>query len=416
MDYNLYFLYPLFFFFLYFFTKEKKEHRVYTGIIIMYLLSTVTTCLMLKEFIYRTPFNIRPDLFAIVYHCIMFWLLLTPFKSYDKFRFRSIEKKDGQWLSIFTIYIVFFCVCNLIDNIPKISMGDIMNDVHGLRTKMNEIDYSNISMFEHIAGFGQMYGAAAMALAFYNMVYHSEKKWLIVLLLICSMITPISGMKWAAREFIIKYLFTFVIVFSITKDKLPKVHQRGIIKLMVVLGVLSVSFFLIISFLRFGGDSNDEHDVITSLLIYFSQGFAYFSAYFLEFTNGLTGGSHTFPVLFGSSNIGSYNVNEYVNTSMQLNTFSTTVGSFVTDMGAVATVFVVIIYRFMFKFIGKMKFTVFTLIYLIWCYEFIFSALFFHNFVLSFRILLSILMVVFFDIASRKNFVIQKKNEIIDVN
>lgn len=411
MNYYLYIIYPVFFFFLFLITKEKRKHPVYTGILIMYLLSTVTTCLMLNEIIDKSPGNVRPNLFAIVYHCVMFWLLLTPFKSFDKYRFKAIGNIDGQWLSIFTIYIVFFCVCSLIDNIPKINLGVLMADVQELRTMLEQIEYTNLSLMDHIVGFAQMYGAPAMALAFYNMIYHPEKKWLIFLLLICSAITPISGMKYAAREYLIKYLFTFIIVYLLTKDKLPKVHQRGIYKLMIAIGVLFVSFFVIISFLRFGGSGNDGSNVISSLLVYFSEGFAFFSAFFTEFPNGLSGGSRTFPVLFGNSSIGAFRMNDHVITDLQLNMFNTTVGSFVTDMGVVATVFVVIIYRLMFTFIGKLNFTVFTLTYMIWCYEFIFSALFFHNFTLSSARLLSILMIVFFDFATRGDIVNRKPNK-----
>ncbi len=389
---ELLYLYILFYLLFILFTKNKSKKVIFLCTLTMYLSSSIASV-----YIYDIMYKGYPIILeAIVFHIVMLFLLLFPLQGYDKYKYIKIPREDDKKLKIFSIIIISLCLFKMYFDIQNVNLNILLTDVQSLRNALVENTFreSNI-IVRYLNFFADQYWGVALVLAFYYMRYYPHKKRLITLLLISSLGVIVSGLRVGAREYFIKYIYLFLILTYWYSSTIAAQWGKIIRRLFIVIGCCFVSFFLLITILRFGENSTYDSP-IESLLSYLGQGYIHFSSYFIEFQDGVTGGALKFPVFVGKS-VSNFNLSDEIYSKATLNAFSTTIGSWVFDVGIIITVIITILHNFIFRRIAKKKASIFNLIYIIWIYDFIFSCMFFYNETINGSRILSILLIVFFE-------------------
>lgn len=360
----------------------------------MYLISSIASCYILNHDLDFKDNVIYLD--AVLFHIVALYLLLKPLQKYDNIIYNSnllyVPNNIINIVTGITIILPIICILNAI---PKISFSNIMNDVGALRALLVEQEVNQGNVFiRYSAYYGGMLWSSAIVLFFYNLAYHKSRRILILLLLICSFSNVISGLVFAAREYLIKYLFLFIAFFLIFRNELSKEIKKRITIFIIISGILFLGMFLLITILRF---ENRAHvDTISSLCSYTGQGFIYFSEYFNKIPNGIGSQGRISFSFFVGDVVSAYNIGDSFYTNVTTNIFSTTIGSWILDVGITITIFIVVLHNWLFRRVANSKKNIFSLLYVAWIYEFIFSTIFFYNeslnggrvmFILSFVIL-----------------------------
>lgn len=394
-------LYPVFFFLMLSKGKNRNNHKFYNIIVLFFFVAGIASVYICNTF--YTFKNLKMDFGAICYHLIMMFLLIIPLKSYDRKSLLPITEANNV-VYYFTYFIIVLFLIYIIDGVQYVSFDTILQDVQGLRVDLVESDYLKGNIFmRYVDYIVKSFTFVPLGLMFYFMLKNPDKKLLIASLFICSFGFVVVSLRFAAREFLIKYLFVAFCFYFIFRDRFSKQWRNSIRYFGIVLSVISIFMFLLITFLRFEETGNGSS--FENIAIYFGQSFAFFSEGFVEFPNGMFSekGTLCFPLFAGSAR-SVFNMNDQLSTMIHLNVFRTTIGSWTQDCGAVLTVFITIIYALIIRLIGKQeKQNAFTFVYLSWVFEFIFSLLFFFEMGITAVRLAVYVITISLDYASRSN-------------
>lgn len=371
-------LYPLFFGLWIIYEHREKNNTLFLGILLIFFLSGLSS-IYLKEF--DTEYSIKKmSVMAVVYHLFTLWMIIYPFKAYEKKSQVHLQRYPNS--IIYTLSIVCICLSFVyfINGVGDIDWHTLFYDSQELRANLNEEYVETGSLIAYISYFGKVFSVLPMALFFYCLIYNSKKKFLLALLLLSSLCSAVISLRVGGREYILKYLFVFVTMFFITRGHLdPKVKRKVKLLFLILLGLLG-GIFLLITILRFSNDYN-QNSTIDSIISYFGQGFINFSERFMNYPNGtyVEKGCSNFPIIAGYAKHRHELPPELY--WIRNDIFSTGIGTWLTDCGTVLTLFIVAIYHTSLKRLGQLSYyTVFTLFYYAFAYELLFSLpFFFHN-------------------------------------
>lgn len=397
MNYLL-FIYPLFFGYLFFKIRQKKTNPSYTIIVILYLLASLSAIYIYDKIGFQE--NINLDLIAICYHVVAMFLLIFPFKDFDAFRVRKMHNCNADFLFFITVVVIACTLVHIFLSVQEIDFQLLLNDAKELRALIEEGSTIKDRYLFTVDRMGQVLSGTAMALMFYFAIKKPTQKFLIALLFLCSCASIVSGMRVGAREYYVKFAFEYVMLYILFHNKINSSWKSSLKRVGIVMGAFFASLFIIITIARFTLSVNYGNP-FDSLFGYLGQGMLFFSGNYLDFGDGVAGGSICYPAIVGSS-FSRIGLNDTIISDRALNTFSTTVGSWVFDMGTIVAFIICIGYFFLFKYFGRRKLNVYTLIYLVWSYEFIFSTVFFFNSVLDIQRLACYVMVAILDVLDRK--------------
>lgn len=407
---GLIFLYPLFFLIVYLRGKDKKNHKLFNMIILIYFFAGLAASFIYYNLDYYRDTQL--NLWAICYHLALMFLLLIPLRRFDQRADMPLVDLN-QVSKIFTIGVIICSIIYIIDGIQYVDIYTILNDVSSLRADLNEGENrTGNALIGYIAYFYTTLSVAPLVLMFYYLIKSPERKVLIFILLICSLGTVIVELRFAAREFLIKYVYLAFCLFFILRKKFSIRTKKTIITGGIVLFSIILAIFLFITFLRFG----DRSDTSTSLsmLNYFGQGFVNFSEGFVTHPDGVfpQKGTGTFPFFAGATR-SHFNVDDLVNSSLEMNVFRTIIGSWQLDCGIYWTVLITIIYAFLFNIIGRNRFNnIFSYIYMALVFDFSFSLLFFFHENITGTRLVTYAGLVFIDYLSRPKSKVPSTNRI----
>lgn len=370
-------IYPIFFIFLFWLSKKTHLASTYKMILCLFLLGAISACYI----------RVRPNLdfmtiplntIAIIYHCIMLSVLLYPFKGFDDIGHKTFQQTTSLIENCLVYTIIPISLYYIALSISQLNINMILVDVTSMRDSLIESYGETGTLNTYLKAFCTTFHGMALSIAFYYMIYKPEKRLLIIILLLCSMAQVIHSLNSAAREYIIKYIFVVFMLLLLLKDKISYIWLSKFKRFIIVLSGLAILFFSIVTIVRFTV-SDRYNNPLDSIFSYLGQGFVYFSQRFTDFPDGIFGGAQSFPIFTGGEKADVYNINSIVNSDYFLNSFSTTIGSWVMDCGIFFTTIACIVHSFFFKSISNLKLNIFTLYYLTYAYEFIFSCLFFYN-------------------------------------
>lgn len=392
-------LYPALFLFMLWVTLGKHKNVTYRIILYFFLIGAISACYI--RFLPNMDFyNMPLSVVAIVYHCAMLFLLIYPFKDFKRFESRTFQGTNSIIMCSLIAVIIPISLYYIYESITSFDYRMIFIDVYSMRQDLidagEESGTGTFNTYIHV--FVNGFHGLALSIAFYLIIKKPEQKLLIGLLLLCSMAQVIHSLNVAAREFIPKYFFVIVMLCLLFRKDISQEWKRTLMKIMFIGLIIGLSFFVIVTIYRFT-QSERYSNPTDSIFAYLGQGFVNFSHRFIAFPEGATEGQLHFPIFAGTEKMSSYNLNQSIRSDYYLNMFSTTVGSWVLDIGILFTTIAVLAHFFLFRLVGKLKLNIFTLYYVIYAYEFIFSCLFFYNDtigklrleILSFIILLDIL-------------------------
>lgn len=378
-----------------FFLINRRCNKVFLLNVLLYISASFAAWYIYDIFFLGDTIYIS----AVLYHILMTLLLLIPLKYID-LKHSYINITPYSVVKYLAYIIIFLSFISIILDVPKINFARMMVHIHSIREEMQDGAFNiNNPILNYLSYWGGKYWSVALALAFYYMSYYPNKRKTIICLIIASLSCVISGFVVGAREYLMKYIYIFIILLYCFNTRLANKWSKIIKVCFVVFTSLFCFIFLLITFLRF---SENNNTLTESMLSYFGEGNIYFSQYFNEFPQGLADGKIRFPIFAGGM-ISPYRLDERFVVNTPLNIFPTTIGSWVLDVGVYLTIIVTLIHYFVFKHVAQRKMTIFNIIYIVWIYEFIFSSLFFYNEVLNTSRLLSILFIIFLDYLSKKN-------------
>lgn len=383
-------------------TKNKLERPIYSIILLMFLLSSVAACYTayMPDYLFLPKSNI-----GVVYHIVTLLLLLFSYKNIDSVSEKSIQPRNDSVIRFLAYCLCFFNFIVIINDYPNISFALIQNDVTSIRNSMVEGDIGGVAngWMRYPYFFGSCTWMAVLALAFYFMSYSPHRKMLIYILLISSTSKLIFGLSIASRDCMLVYFFVFIMMYLCVKKNIASAWTKKIKGMIVLGGGLVIAFFVFVTFLRFFLDADTTRSQ-SGTIAYLGQGFVNFQSAFVEHPEGITHGASKFPVFAGTS-VSRFRVSDTIMSSLRLNVFYTIIGSWVMDVGIWITMFVVLIYSKVIKFIIRLPKSPFTLIYLALAFHFAFYIVFYQVTSLTGSLLLIYFVIVVMDILTKKKIV-----------
>lgn len=370
-------IYPIFFALLYLRTKSVSATATYKYILLFYLSGAISACII--WFNPNLEYASMPLSFvAIIYHCLTLCLIIKPFSRFERYKFEDFGKHNSVIIYSLIGVIIPISLYYIYLSVSSINLGMIVQDVSSMRQQLIENEVETGTLNTYLKAFSNTFHGMALSIAFYFILKGSHNKILIIILLICSMSQVINSLNFAAREYIIKYLFVFMMLFCLFKERISSEWKKLLIKIFIVCGGIGGALFIMVTIFRFT-ESDNYDNPLTSVFAYLGQGFVNFSQRFIDFPDGFFGGSRFFPLFSENERASVYNLNSIISSDYSLNTFSTSIGSWIVDCGIFWATIITIIYSSLFRIFGKLKLNIFTLYYIIYAYEFIFSCLFFFN-------------------------------------
>lgn len=397
------YLYPLFFSIIFFKYYRKSGFSMYSIVLALYAFAGFSSVYLVCEVDNFKLLHISG--LATVYHIFLLYVLIAPLKEFDRRVGEQLYTTKSSIMRPFTLLIIFLMSIYIYDGIKDVNITSILEDVHDVRAGISEANfYESGGILGYIAYVAKGYTVVPIALMFYYIIHEPHRKKLIYILLFCSMGTMLVELRVAAREYLIKYLFVFLMAVIMLWGKINANWQTRIRRILLVGGALVILVFLLITILRF---EDTDSGVFVSLLSYLGQGYAYFSEGFLEWPDGMfpEKGTLCFP-FFSSSTRSNYNMADQVVTNIHLNVFRTSIGSWTADCGVYLTVLISVIFSYIYRTVAKQKkFTIFTIIYILMIYELTFSQLFFFNSQITGTKLLTVFILIFLDQISRRVYI-----------
>lgn len=384
-------LYPALFFYLLIRTKNKKKNVPYVLLLCLYLFAGVCTILYYNANTSKSFISLE----AVVYHLITLLLIIIPFKRFNKFSYKKIEVIPEKTLRPFALLLIIFSFISIGLDIVNIDTNRIAADVVGIRQDMAEGGNVRSGLLNYINYYACIYWSSALVIMFYYMAFYPSKKTIIFLLLIASLTVVIRSFTIAGRDIVLKYLFIITTLYFFFRDYMNEDWRGNLKKMMFVLGGLFISFFIFISYLRFSVNITSNTTMSESFLSYAGQPFLFFSDFYRDFSdNGATGGAIHFPLFTGKQMMSRFDLSQTIIANASLNSFSTAVGSWLMEFGAIGAAIVAILHNLIATYVGHRKNNIFTFIYIAWLYEFVFFSLFYYVYTFNLSYVASILFIV----------------------
>jgi len=396
MELSCLFLYPLLFGVLFASTNNKRLYPCYLSTRALYFLAVVTCLIFYSIQQHKSP--VSPV--AIFYHIIMLGLLINPIKKYDRFAYNKTAIIQEKKLKPFVYVLIAISLYSIYDSFQNITVDRILTDVQSIRADFAEGGSYTGGISGYVTYYARIYWSLALLLMFYYLVYYPQKKLLILLLFISSLSQVIESFTIAGRDIVLKYIFIFLILNLLFRNELPQTTKRTLKKIFILTGGIFVGFFALISILRWDMNETASMSTQEALIAYLGQPFLYFSEYFENFAEkGATSGAIHFPI-FTSTMVSRFNMSDSVNVNMTLNTFSTSIGSWLFETGALIAAVITVVHSLLMYNLKRKEKTIFTLIYVIWTFEFIFFSLFYYVYTINLSFVASILFIKMLEILS----------------
>ena len=117
---------------------------------------------------------------------------------------------------MFSIFIIIISFIAILYNLKYVDLNLALTDSSELRYLLTEGDwlYEKNVVLRYLVFFAGKYWSIALCLFFYYLRFYPRKQLFIILLFIASLGCVVSGIKVAAREYLLKYLYLFFIIIA----------------------------------------------------------------------------------------------------------------------------------------------------------------------------------------------------------
>lgn len=331
----------------FYYQYNHKQFNVGSGILLMY--ATIST--MAIHLFFSKRFNYLFDdltFFPFIYLYLMIMIATYPLThlQYDKIRRITVNETLLKILCTLVIIATIIKLPNLISQISNNFMLLLNNSDFGLKTyqKTASINMTRTeSQMNIVAIISNMLVNISPMLLMFCLYFRKTSRWIVFVLIIATLTTPLSGLMSGARFAASKTLFnlSFLLLFfyKFFNDKV----KRRVKIYAVITAALIITPFLAITISRTHGDI--EHTTL-SIERYASESILNFNNHALD-AGGTREGNYTAGVmkkLIGMDAKIYYaeRVRDYRYMSMNESIFYTFVGDFTLDYGPIPSVFIFI--------------------------------------------------------------------------
>lgn len=274
------------------------------------------------------------------------FLFLYPFFSFREDRFNSLILPSRSILDIFSNVIIVLSLFSIIYILPSVREAFSLENLASART---DIELGNSfhkpGLLNTIASVSSSLNIFPILLFFiYSAI--GDCKFRLVLLLISSLSEPIYILSFVGRDGIVFWLFATIFCYLLCKPYLRVEFIKKFNILIWVIFILILIPFMLISISRF---EESDYGMIGSIISYLGQGFVNGPLLFGIDNLRTTGGS-CFPLFFEITGIeppkeiGSVQIGDWCSWY-----FSTTIGSFYRDLGALGLSILLCVFNIYFR-------------------------------------------------------------------
>lgn len=333
---------------------QRKKRQIDAGSIL--ILSLVFYSL-LSIFLYNNDnfgFSYRDiKLFPFVYLYSMLLISFSPILKYNTKKIQHIQHPTELLLNALIALFIISTIANIPMFIESIQSTILMvsDSSYGLE-RYNDMAYNasnigkgGISNFSMVIS--NLLVNIGIFLTFYYMSRKDKKKYVLILLFVCSFIGIIHSMGSGERGAAFRLVATFLITYFMFKSFLSDEINRLIKILSIIFGLIITIPFLALSFSRFG---ESDMGLAASFLTYLGQQNLNFNTYGLD-NNGIRYGDRTFPLfklLLGFDNVPQNFMErraKYPYLFINDEVFVSYVGDFTLDFGPIIAFFIFIIFN-----------------------------------------------------------------------
>ena len=318
-----------------------------------FLLSLYTFSALISIILYHIDFlrykDIEIELSSCIFYCGILTLFFLPFLSKSKTKFHKILLPNPKLFTFVSIFlIVINCVALLL--LAKVIVFILTHDPGALKKDGLKSIYA-VNKFE-IAGqwilghFSDFY-LLLLLLFFYSKTYLKNSRLFNNLLLFSSMSTIVNGLFVGGRTQLIYWVLVFISCFLYFKDDLSKQEKKRVTRLSVIVFSLLFFYLITVTIIRFSGAFSNatEYAEVFSLLDYAGQSFLNFNDFFINFHPEHYTIARVFPFTYDWISSVNFDLDTYKRSlPIDIGVFSTFLGDFIVDIGALGIVIYTIFY------------------------------------------------------------------------
>jgi hypothetical protein len=356
-----------------------KKKPLYRFILLFYLGSMLTAFFLWN---FTSDFTLYHGLSftAILYHSVVLMFMLYPMRYYDvKLDPSNLYSIPYSKIAPFIFFLIGISSISIYTSILIIKDYSLDNILEIRNAIMIEGEGRELkpsgSLLSHITQMASEYSFITLLLAFYSVIKYPQKKLIIILLFLSSSAYLFYNLEIGGREAFVRYGIDLIIFYFIFRNSLKLSLRRKIRNSILFMFIIILLAAISVSLARFGNNQK----LVFGTLGYYGQGFILFSDVFQEFSiDGLTNGKRIFGAFFSNSPISSFNLNQQFSTNIALNSFSTFVGSFVGDLGAIKAIIPYTLFFYFCILVNKVDSrSIFFYIYVLWIVRFFIGGIFY---------------------------------------
>lgn len=278
--------------------KNKTFLNIGSVITLYYIVSSVFCIIMYNNNSGRSMWSVMPELKIIptALYCILLSYVIKPF--YDiKIENNNIVgfKRDNQAFRVVSwtlIVMNFIYLAWIVPNILTVLRGDLGT----VRTMYysGEIDlrvpYIMLPFY-----YAKEFSPVLLLFYFYNSTFEEESRVFNILLLIASLVQPLSSIIVASRTQIIYWVMTLSVLLAIFRFYMTKKNKRLSLILLTAMLVIFIMYISNTTVSRFAGT---DFGVDNSVITYIGQPYLAFCKVYNHYTfDGILTFDRTFPII-----------------------------------------------------------------------------------------------------------------------
>lgn len=330
------------FFFLYHYKKKRFDITSY--LIFFYGFVALMGVILAYHPLAGNSLFRNVNIFALLYFFVAFIITLKPVNDCHKITLSNLISPQKSGFEAFILFVTVVTIVrlpSLVSNLSQNLMLMLMDDSY-LSRQYEELAKAGPSgfftgSFNIFAILGGMIDVVAVFLLMYYLTRPNKKKWIVIVLAIASVLSPLGALVQARRGSMAFAILSFGAYFILFKDcytaKIKKVVKRVIV---IIISVIAFGATLI-TISRFTKSYMPTDYACYSVVYYIGQPMIYFCETIDP--NGCREGDRTIPLFKSFLTDGAYSYSERISKYQNMNigeeVFSTYFGEILLDFGPI---------------------------------------------------------------------------------
>ena len=349
MDSNAILILNLLFYFaaFYFFQRRSAGFRFGSVVLFVYFFVSV-----ISLFLFDSEFSNFNDLSLLpfVYLFVVFLIFVYPLLNLREKKFSDIFIYDSRCLDFLSILLITLTLLNFFGEIQLLSLSSLFD--YNMILNSYDQSHEELELMTSESSVLRMLYVVIRDFSFPLLIYNIllKKKKMIYGILFSIILGILLSLSNSSRNGLVSLVVSLPYLYIILKYRLGEKLKKKLLFILAVFVIFIGFIFFIITYARFGQESNDK--LFYSLENYTEQSMLVFNNYRMD-ANGITYGDRTAPLirkLLGLKTSTNYYERRFVYSKMLVNDsyFITFIGDFTLDYGPMFAVIILSIFSFLF--------------------------------------------------------------------